>query len=202
MSTDDNTERFSQTRKAAAMAYNTQSEWLYQDHWDITLGDIHSIETIHDDGISDPYNLRPVIQQLDYSGIDALVNVNSGLIGIAQRLRPDAREQVDFSLRCDTGTPYQSEYEKFTTDTKSITPQVYGFGVYDESKSVLTAFHLIDIPLLSTHLQNRTIRVEGPYPSPGNTKAMYISIEELGLNGCLIESWDSDEIETILTKEE
>lgn len=183
--------RFSQSRKEWALGLDEQAEQYYAEYWDVADHQIGDLEGAFE-GEYDASDEGRVAQWMDFTGIDKLVDCHDQIIPVAQRFRPDDRDQVDFSLRTSNGTGARpSEFTKITTGfaESGLFPEVYAFGVVDTETDEFRNFALISVSRLCSALELGEIGGEGPYPSSHGTEALYFPIDELRDAGCILAEW-------------
>ena len=185
------TERFDQSRKAAAGKADALAAECYCDHYDVKHANVHSAESLPEAEhvVGDVHEFHQI---LDYGGTDAIVDCGDRHIYIAQRIRPASRRQVDLSLRVETGVEGRTaELGKWQTahEQGGYIPCVVAFGVYDHVIEVLQTFALIETESILDALADGSLTGERRETGDG-TAALYLTLEDLRAHANVLAEWE------------
>lgn len=192
MHSDTNTSRrFEQQRKNWATDANGLASKCYRDYYDVSNDDLHFLEELVSDvhDIDDGYKIHQI---LDYGGADLIVDSGIKHDYVAQRFRPNSRQQIDLSLRTNNGVDGRyAELVKWKNayETRGFYPSEIAFGIYDDVIDVFKEFHLIDTETILDALSENELRAE-EHPTGDGTAALYITIEELERIDAILKTWD------------
>ena len=185
------TERFDQSRKAAAGKADALAAECYCDYYGVEAADVYSVESLTDSEhvVGEGYEVHQV---LDYAGLDAVVDCGDRKVDIAQRIRPASRRQVDLSLRVETGvegrTPELRKWQNAYED-HGFVPSVVAFGVHDYVIDVLQTFALIETESILDALADGSLSGERHETGDG-TAALYLPLDELRAHANVLAEWE------------
>jgi hypothetical protein len=167
-------------------------EQRYREYFDLSDGAIYDIENAIDRAYrSDAPLFRRLIQQVDYSGADKIIEGPTETIYVAERCRKADLEngyQRDPSLRKETRGESASEFDKWVTAYESglgFFPGVMAFGVVGPSPGGprFDTFALISLrPWLEAIAEGRIEHV-----GSNGTNAYYYPLNRLReIDGCIL----------------
>lgn len=187
-----NYQQYKQSRKAWTEKATPLFNARYRDYFDLADGAIYDIENAIDRAYrSDAPLFRQLIQQVDYSGADKIIEGPTETVYVAERARKVDLEngyRRDPSLRKETRGTSASEFDKWVTAYESglgFFPGVMAFGVVGPSPGgpAFDTFALIALrPWLEAIAKDRIDSV-----GSSGTNALYYPLNRLrSIEGCIL----------------
>lgn len=157
---------------------------VYKNYWSISESQITEVDAHAED--------EQAAQKIDASGIDKMVEPDTGVRHLAQRFRTLSERDgqifdPDFSIRTSTYNDKETEYDKLLNAYRNggNVPKIYTFGIgasvskTDCLDSGFKDFYFLDLHRFLKLLDQAQIEACASYPNGDGSKALYFKIEEL-----------------------
>lgn len=157
---------------------------IYKNYWSISEAQITEVDAHAE--------TEEAAQKIDASGIDKVVEPDTGVRHVAQRFRTLTERdgqilEPDFSIRISSYTDQDTEYDKLLNAYRNggNVPKIYTFGVgasvskQDCLQSGFKDFYFLDLHRFLKLFDQSHIDPCGSYPNGDGSKALYFDIQQL-----------------------